>query len=189
MMVSRAHTEQKELNGRMLISILQNVQFLGRQGLALRGHEDNESNFIQLMKLRSHDQQVRISLICLVLHSYQTVSMLCNLGPMLNNKLMYIIICRVLLSGIVRRLIYTLVPEIQNEVIELMSHTILRELIKEVQQVEYLQSRSMNVLIHQITSIWLCASGVDTNLVVHDDFIELYRCPDIKANTIVSSVE
>jgi len=55
-MLSHVHGEQKQLNSRMLMTIMQNVQFLGRQGLALRGHNDDESNFIQLLKLRSHDQ-------------------------------------------------------------------------------------------------------------------------------------
>ena len=54
-MLSQARCEQKKLNGRMLMTILQNVQYLGRQGLALRGHNDEESNFTQLLKLRSHD--------------------------------------------------------------------------------------------------------------------------------------
>ena len=58
-MLSHVHSEEKKLNGRMLIKIL---QFLGRQGLALRGHNQDDSNFIQLMKLRSHDQHV--SAIC-----------------------------------------------------------------------------------------------------------------------------
>lgn len=57
-MLDDAHREEKKLNGRMLMNILQNIQFFGRQGLALRGHEQNESNFIQLLKLRSHDQPV-----------------------------------------------------------------------------------------------------------------------------------
>ena len=39
----------------MLLTILQNIHFLGRQGLALRGHDDTESNFVQLLKLRGCD--------------------------------------------------------------------------------------------------------------------------------------
>ena len=47
--------EEKE-NIRCLIKILQNVVFLGRQGLALRGDEDDKSgNFYQLMLLRALD--------------------------------------------------------------------------------------------------------------------------------------
>jgi len=57
-MLSKKHHEDKVLNGRMLMNIMQNLQCLGRQGIPLRGHNDKESNFIQLLKLRSHDQQV-----------------------------------------------------------------------------------------------------------------------------------
>ena len=55
-MLSQAHREQKKRNSCMLLTIMQMVQFLGRQGLALRGRNDDESNFIQLLKLRGHNQ-------------------------------------------------------------------------------------------------------------------------------------
>ena len=54
-MLSQVHSNQNKLNGHMLMTIIQNVRFLSRQGLALRGHDD-ESNFTQLLKLRSIDQ-------------------------------------------------------------------------------------------------------------------------------------
>ena len=41
-------------NRKCLIKILETLQFLGRKGLALRGDENDEnSNFVQLLKLRS----------------------------------------------------------------------------------------------------------------------------------------
>ena len=43
------HTQNRKLNE----SILQNVKFLARQGIALRGHNDAESNLMQLFKLRA----------------------------------------------------------------------------------------------------------------------------------------
>ena len=48
---SATHAHQKTENRTMLLKILQNIRFLGRQGLALRGHDDTESNFVQLLKL------------------------------------------------------------------------------------------------------------------------------------------
>ena len=43
-------------NRKCLIKIIETIQFLGRQGLALRGDESDEnSNFMQLLKLRSKD--------------------------------------------------------------------------------------------------------------------------------------
>ena len=52
-MLSSALQEQKEMNGRML---MQSIKFLGRQGLPLRGHDEKESNFIQI---RGLDVQVK----------------------------------------------------------------------------------------------------------------------------------
>ena len=46
-MMDGTYKEERNINGRMLISILQ-VQFLGRQGLALSGHNQDKRNFIQL---------------------------------------------------------------------------------------------------------------------------------------------
>ena len=46
---SAAYAHQKLESSSMLLKILQNIQFLGRQGIAFRGHDDAESNFIQLV--------------------------------------------------------------------------------------------------------------------------------------------
>lgn len=51
-MLSIIHVNDKAENRRMLLKIIQNLQFLGRQGMAVRGHDDSESNFMQLLKLR-----------------------------------------------------------------------------------------------------------------------------------------
>ena len=53
--LSSAHAQGKSMNRKTFIKILQNIQYLVRQGIALRGHDDNESNFLQLFKLRGHD--------------------------------------------------------------------------------------------------------------------------------------
>ena len=47
--------QEKALNRRVFLIILENILFLSRQGLALRGHEDSESNFHQLLLLRGND--------------------------------------------------------------------------------------------------------------------------------------
>ena len=44
-MLSQVHSEEKQRNGRMLMNIMQNVQFLGRQGIALRGHNESQSRY------------------------------------------------------------------------------------------------------------------------------------------------
>ncbi len=54
-LLSREHQEEKASNRKMLLKVLQNLRFLARQGLPLRGHDDTDGNFIQLMHLRSVD--------------------------------------------------------------------------------------------------------------------------------------
>jgi len=49
-------SKEKLEHRRCFLKILSNIRFLGRQGLPLRGHGDEEdSNYLQLMKLRAED--------------------------------------------------------------------------------------------------------------------------------------
>ena len=45
--------KHRELNWRLFLTILETLQYLARQGLALQGENDDESNFIQLLRLQS----------------------------------------------------------------------------------------------------------------------------------------
>ena len=54
--LSKEHEQEKAENRAMFRRILQNVRFLARQGLPLRGHGDGaDSNFTQLLRLRAFD--------------------------------------------------------------------------------------------------------------------------------------
>lgn len=55
-LLSSQHAAEKAMNRDMLRRIIQNLRFLSRQGLALRGHSDGaDSNFTQLLHLRAFD--------------------------------------------------------------------------------------------------------------------------------------
>ena len=55
-MLSSAHSQEKKANREYLLKVIQNVRFLARQGLALRGDgKEEDGNFIQLLYLRSED--------------------------------------------------------------------------------------------------------------------------------------
>ena len=55
-MLSSQHAKEKADSRHMLLKILSNVRFLARQGLPLRGSgQGDDSNFIQLLKLRGTD--------------------------------------------------------------------------------------------------------------------------------------
>ena len=46
------HSQEKLANFQYLLKVIQNIKFLARQGIALRGDEDeHDSNFIQLLHL------------------------------------------------------------------------------------------------------------------------------------------
>ena len=45
--------KHRELNWRIFLTILETLQYLARQGLAVQGENDDESNFIQLLRLQS----------------------------------------------------------------------------------------------------------------------------------------
>ena len=58
-LLSTEHEAEKVHNRKMLLLILQNIRFLSRQGLPLRGDGDESaSNFIQLLCLRDVDHEV-----------------------------------------------------------------------------------------------------------------------------------
>ena len=53
-MTSEGHKAKMKEKRQCLIKIIESLQYLGRQGLALRGDQsDEDSNFVQLLKLRS----------------------------------------------------------------------------------------------------------------------------------------
>ena len=48
-------TQEKELNRQMFIKILHSISYLICQGIiAMRGHDEGNENFIQLLKLQGH---------------------------------------------------------------------------------------------------------------------------------------
>ena len=69
----------------------------------------------------------------------------------------------------------------------LMSHAIIRSIIEQVQQADY-----FTVMLDECVDVsskeqlTICIRYVDPDIEVHEEFIGLYLCPDIKSNTIVS---
>ena len=52
---NEATKKSREDNRRCFAKIIECLQYLARQGLAIRREDDEESNFIQLLKLRAKD--------------------------------------------------------------------------------------------------------------------------------------
>ena len=54
-LLSEACRKEQSVRAEMLLKQLSSLKFLLRQGLAIRGHDDQEGNLYQLLKLRSQD--------------------------------------------------------------------------------------------------------------------------------------
>ena len=55
-LLSSRYAEEMQFNRKVLFKIMENIRFLARQGIALRGDgEENDSNFFQLFLLSAHD--------------------------------------------------------------------------------------------------------------------------------------
>jgi len=54
-MSSDAAKKTMESNCICFIKVIESLQYLARQGMAMQGDTDDESNFIQLLKLRGKD--------------------------------------------------------------------------------------------------------------------------------------
>lgn len=54
-MITDRHREEQIARKKVFLKIITSVGYLARQGLALRGHDEQESNFMQLLKVRCED--------------------------------------------------------------------------------------------------------------------------------------
>ena len=77
-------------------------------------------------------------------------------------------------------------PAIQNEMLELMSASVLRLITKDLQSAEMFAIMAVECVdISNREQLSICFQWVDSDLDVHEEFIGLYQIADIAANTIV----
>ena len=139
-------------NRKCLIKIIETIQFLGPQGLALRGNEsDKNFNFMQLLKLRSKD--------------------FLKLKEWLEKKTEK----------------YTS-HDIQNELLRLIAHQVLRDLTDEMEDSFYATICDEYIDISKEEQLTLCLWWVDEIFNIHEDFLGFYELGNIKKDTIVSAI-
>lgn len=147
-----ASTVMKD-NRHCLIKIIQSLKYLARQSIAIQSDKEEESNFIQLLKLRSLDDV--------------------TLKIWLEKK-----------TGVK----YTS-HDIQNEILTLMSHHVLREIVNDI------RSHFFSLLGDEYTDISnkeqlsICLRWVTENLDVNEDFLGFYEIQNIKSDTIVTAIK
>ena len=79
--------------------IFTSIEYAAQQGIALRGHDESESNFYQLLKTRSHESSA--------------------------------------ISSWIQRESKWLPPDIQKEILEMLSHDALRTVVDTIKENDY----------------------------------------------------
>ena len=94
-----------------------------------------------------------------------------------------------LFSGYIKSRKYTS-PEIQNQILEIMSLKILHNLASQIRKATF-----YSIMGDECTDISnkeqfaLCFRSVDYDIYVHEDFFGLYQVPDITADTLVLAIK
>lgn len=81
-------------------------------------------------------------------------------------------------------------PEIQNSVLQTMSHFILRNLASDIRNSNYFTIMGDECCDQSNKEqLALCFRWVDECLDVHEEFIGLYHITDTSANTLVATIK
>lgn len=153
-LVSAKVNEMKE-NRSILLKLFSTIRYLAQQGIALRGHTDESSNFINLLKLRSEDI------------------------PLLKQWLK---------KG--DRIKKWTSHDIMNEMLEMLFHHILRQLLLEIRANTY-----FSILLDETTDfsrneqVSFCIRCVDPNLEVHEFFLGFYNTSSTTGKTLFDIVQ
>ncbi len=160
-MLCTSHAEQKAENREMLKVILSSTRYLGRQGLALRGHYKAEChsdsrgepdhNFIQLLKTRA---EYKPSLLKWMEKAQDKFS-----------------------------------PDIQNEILSIMALRILREIACEVSGKWYSVMVDETTDLSNTEQMVMCLRYVDDTLEVHEELIGMYSLESTSAESILSMIK
>ncbi|CAF3101494.1 unnamed protein product, partial [Rotaria sp. Silwood2] len=148
--LSLAHEKQQAERRKMFLVQVERVKYLSRQGLAIRGHVENEGNVIQLLKLREADVHGLDSWV--------------EDGNYLSH-------------------------DIINEICQIISLTIIHEIIKEISE------RKFYSLICDATSdesdieqLCFTIRSVDKDFIVHEDVLGLYAITSETAEHITGVI-
>ena len=135
----------------MLLKELSSVRYLARQGLALRGHKEEDSNLLQLLKCRADDVQG--------LNSWM------GDGRYLSH-------------------------DIVNELLEIMSHQVLRGLLCEIREAEWFALIADETRdISGIEQLAISLRWVAKDYLVYEDVIALAEVEQTDAATLTSTLK
>ena len=153
--ISNAEQSAQEKAQTSLKSIITSIQFLAKQGLALRGHEADGGNFKELLRLRAED------------------------SPQLREWLQ-------------RKENFTH-HDIQNELLQIISHDVLREVVREVHGSG--QDCFFSIIVDGTQDVSgteqeaICIRYVDDEFQVREEFVGFYECSSTTGASLARMIE
>ena len=151
-MINEKERKNMEMNRECFMEILDAIQFLARQGLPLRGDNEEESNLIQFLKLR------------------------CKSFPELNDWLE-------------KKQNKFTSPHIQNEVLNIMSNSVVRKLLDSIRGNIYSIMADEYTDVSNKEQFTFCIRWVTDGLEVMEKFLGFYEIPNINSGTLVSVIK
>ena len=146
--LSRQVRDDQAIAKGCLLKIITTLLFLAQQGLAVRGHDESQGNFVRLLQLHSADYPD-----------------LCMWIKQQDNWLSH---------------------DIQNEILEIMAHSLLRKLLDGVKLNIYysiIVDEATDVAFKEQVSICLRYMSDNTN-DIHEDFVGMYETGSTTAETL-----
>ncbi|XP_041369574.1 zinc finger MYM-type protein 1-like [Gigantopelta aegis] len=147
--LSTHHLEEQTKARNALLKIVTTVQYLAQQGLAIRGKESSDGNFMKLLELRSNDDVV-------------------------------------LQRWLTRTTSYTSVA-VQNELLKIMAHMVLRNICKNVGLFAVIVDGTQD--IQGVEQEAICVRYIDDAYDVHEDFIGLYSVSEMTGASLSNMLQ
>lgn len=148
--LSSAWGKQQEEARHCLLKVVVTVQYLARQGQALRGHDGDSGNLYQLSRLRLEDDSILAKWLTERRQDYSS-------------------------------------PQAQNEILNLMSNAIIRDIANTIRSLPLLQfsiiiDGTQDISSNEQESI--CLRFIDHDFVPHEQFIGLYGVSETTSQSI-----
>ena len=121
-------SELAQDNRHCFMKVLIGLQFLARQGIGIRGHDENESNLYQLLRLLNEND----AKVCSLIHKINYITdrlnvCLCDLTFTLSQGQQW-------MEKKSERYIH---HECQNELLKIMANTVLRKIAGDIQNSDF----------------------------------------------------
>lgn len=143
--------EESKRNTQYLLTIITTLKYLARQGLPIRGHTDQNSNFMTLLQVRCAE-------------------------------------VKGLERWLTRKTSWTS-HQLQEEIIHLMSSTVMRQLAAEMNGMPFAILADETADVSRIEQLCICVRTATDDLVLEENVLGLYSLDQCDAETIFKTIK